>query len=263
MKVCCKPVAGVIVLTAFLYGTRCAAAPADLLERAGQQVSGFLDQFSQLKCTEDVTQTKLVKKLTKESIEYREQQTFDYLVLAQGSGDDLVIQESRLQQRSSEHKKNVPLLVTNGFATLSLVFHPYYQQAFNFDAPQDEVLNGKKVVKIHFQHVKGRRSPTVLILRGREYPLDLKGTAWIDPDSASIVRMQAELQEDMSDVGLHAFNSEVDYAPVHFKGLSAVPWLPTTATIELETAKQRWRNIHRFSNYQQFSVSTDESVKTQ
>ncbi|PYY15963.1 MAG: hypothetical protein DMG61_05665 [Acidobacteria bacterium] len=242
---------------------RCVAGPVDLLERAGQQVSGFLDQFSQLKCTEEVTQTKLVKKLTKESIEYREQQTFDYLVLAQGSGDDLVIQESRLQQKSSEHKKNVPLLVTNGFATLSLVFHPYYQQAFNFDRPQEDIVNGKKLAKIHFQHVKGRRSPTVLLLRGREYPLELKGTAWIDPESASIVRMQAELVDDMSDIGLHSFNTEIEYAPVHLRGMSSTPWLPSLATIELETAKQRWRNIHRFTNYQQFSVSTDESVKTQ
>jgi hypothetical protein len=263
LKVFWKPFAGVIVLIVFLHGTQCVAAPVDLLERTGRQVSGFLDQFSQLKCTEEVTQTKLVKKLTKESIEYREQQTFDYLVLAQGSGDDLVIQESRLQQRASEHKKNVPLLVTNGFATLSLVFHPYYQQAFNFDAPEDEIVNGRKLVKIHFQHIKGKRSPTVLLLRGREYPLELKGTAWIDPETAAIVRMQAELQDDMTDVGLHAFNSEVEYAPVHFQGMSATPWLPSIARIELETAKQRWRNIHRFTNYQEFSVSTDESVKTQ
>jgi len=240
-----------------------AAAPDDLLTRTGQQVSRFLDEFSQLKCTEEVTQIKLVKKLTKESIEYREQQTFDYLLLAQGSGEDLVIQESRLQQRASEHKKQVPLLVTNGFATLSLVFHPYYQPAFAFSPPENEVMNGRKLAKIRFVHLKGKQSPTVLLLRGREYPLELRGTAWIDPSTATIVRLEAELQDDMTDVGLHAFNSELVYAPVHFRGTSAVPWLPSVATIELETAKQRWRNIHRFTNYQQFSVSTDESVKTQ
>jgi outer membrane lipoprotein-sorting protein len=248
---------------ALLLAVATASAQDDLLSRTGKQVSDFLDQFSQLKCTEEVTQTKLVKKLSKQSIEYREQQTFDYLVLAQGSGDDLVIQESRLQQRASEHKKNVPLLVTNGFATLSLIFHPYYESAFNFSEPQRDVINGQAVLKVNFQHIQGRRSPTVLVLRGREYPLELKGTGWIDPKTATIVRIEAELQDEMTDVGLRAFKSEVEFAPVHFRGESTTPWLPSIATIELETAKQRWRNIHRFSNYQQFSVSTDESVKTQ
>jgi hypothetical protein len=263
MRIFSRVFLGVMLLVSLFPASQAATAPDDLLARMGQQVSRFLDEFSQLKCTEEVTQTKLVKNLSKQSIEYKEQQTFDYLVLAQGSGDDLVIQESRLPQRATEHKKNVPLLVTNGFATLSLVFHPYYQSAFNFGSPENAVVNGQRLVKMHFEHVKGRRSPTVLLLRGREYPLDLKGTAWIDPSTATIVRLQAELEEDMTDVGLHAFNSEVEFAPVHFRGSSASPWLPSVATIELDTAKQRWRNIHRFTNYQQFSVSTDESVKAQ
>ena len=253
----------VTVFLALVFISRCAAAGDDLLSRTGQQVSRFLDQFSQLKCTEEVTQTKLVKKLSKESIEYREQQVFDYLVLAQGSGDDLVIQESRLLQRSSEHKKNVPLLVTNGFATLSLIFHPYYQQGFDFSPPENETVDGRTLAKIRFRHIRGQRTPSVLLLRGREYPLELEGAAWIDPATGTIVRLQSDLQEDMSDVGLRTFSSEIEYSPVSFRGVAAAVWLPSTAIIELQTPKQRWRNIHRFTNYQQFSVSTDESVKTQ
>jgi hypothetical protein len=234
----------------------------DLLARTGQQVSTFLDQFSQVKCSEEVTQIKLIKKLTKSSVEYQEQQTFDYLMLAQGSGDDLVIQESRLLQKSSEHKKNISLLLTNGFATLSLIFHPYYQVGFEFSAPEGESLNGRALVKIQFQHIKGKRTPTVLVIRGREYPLELKGAAWIDPSTATIVRMQADLQDDMSDIGLQKFASDVEYEPVRFRGIASAYWLPATATIELETPKQRWRNVHHFTSYQQFSVVTDETVKT-
>ena len=247
-----------------LPAKQAAAASGQLLSRAGEQVARFLDQFSDLKCTEDVTQAKLGKNRSKQSIEYREQQTFDYLLLAHGSGDDLVIQESRLQQRSSGRKASVPLLVTNGFATLSLIFHPSYQSAFEFSPSENDTLNGRKLAKIRFRHLRGRRTPTVLVLRGREYPLELKGTAWIDPATATIVRLQAELQEDMSDIGLRTLRSEVEYAPVHFRSASPADiWLPSVATIELETPKQHWRNIHRFTNYQQFSVSTDNSVKTQ
>jgi hypothetical protein len=243
--------------------SECAIAADDLLARTGKQEASFLDQFSQLHCTEEVTQTKLVKNLSKQGVEYSEQQTFDYLVIALGSGDDLAIQESRLAKHTAEHKKKVPLLVTNGFATLSLVFHPRYESSFSFSAPENERLNGRMLAKVNFQHVKGKPTPTALLLRGQEYPLELKGTAWIDPQTATIVRLQAELQEDMSDVGLRTFNTELEYAPVHFRGVTSDYWLPAQATIELATPKQRWRNIHRFTKYEQFSVTTDESVKVQ
>ena len=251
------------VALAMLGNAPAVSAADDLLARVAQQEAAFMDQFSQLRCTEEVTQAKLVKKLSKENVEYSEQQTFDYLVIAAGSGDDLVVQESRLPQRASQHKKNIPLLVTNGFATLSLIFHPYYAASFAFSAPQMKTEGGRTLAKVSFEHVKGRRTPSALLLRGQEFPLELRGTAWIDPESGNIVRLEAELQEDMSDLGLRTFKSELDYAPTHFRGIAADVWLPTRAIIELETPKQRWRNIHRFTNYQQFSVSTDESVKVQ
>jgi hypothetical protein len=42
--------------------------------------------------------------------------------------------------------------------------------------------------------------------------------------------------------------------------LERAPWLPTQATIELTSRHQRWRNTHRFTEYQHFSVSTEETV---
>jgi hypothetical protein len=167
----------------------------------------------------------------------------------------LVIQESRQKQRSSKHASNVPLLVTNGFATLALVLHPSYQSAFEFSTPENETVNKQRLIKINFRHLKGRRSPTVLMLRGHEYPLEMRGVAWIDPATASIVRIQAELQEDMSDLGLHTLMTEEGYAPTRVQGFSAPMWLPATATIELTTPTKRWRNVHRFTKYQSTTAS--------
>lgn len=227
-----------------------------VIARVEANVTRFLDLFSEVKCTELVEQTKLN---TKGKVEYQERGRFDYLLMSQTSGGDLSLEESRLQEQATPHKKNVPLLVTNGFATLVLVFHPYYQGGFEFSGLEPATWNGHSVVKIRFRHIKGMRTPTALMLRGREYPLDMMGTAWINPDTGIIERIQAELLSNMEDIGLRSLSADVTYAPPSFRGMADMPWLASQAIIEVETPKQHWRNVHRFTNYKHFAVDTEHT----
>jgi hypothetical protein len=228
-----------------------------LLDLTGSTVSTFLDQFSQVKCTEQVSQVKLGKS---GKTEYKEDSTFDYLVLLQANGGELTLVESRLAERASRHKQNLPLLVTNGFSTLLLVFHPSYQASFQFTPLDDELMDGRQYARVGFRHIPGMRSTAVLLLRGREYPLDLSGVAWVDRESGEIVKMSAELESSMEDVGLRALRSEVHYAPVHFLGAKEAYWLPVSASIDVETPRQHWRNLHRFTEYQRFSTSVQSTI---
>ena len=252
----------VSLLMLLARGTATGAEPASpsfegLLDRTGSVVSRFLDQFSQVKCTEQVSQAKLGRS---GKAEYKEDSTFDYLVLLQANGGDLTLAESRLAERAPQHKKNLPLLVTNGFSTLLLIFHPSYQRSFQFTPLEDELLDGKRYARVGFRHVPGMRSTAVLLLRGREYPLDLSGVAWVDRDSGEIVKMSAELESSMEDVGLRALRSEVQYAPVRFLGAKEEFWLPVSASIDVETPRQHWRNLHRFTEYQKFSTSVQSKI---
>jgi hypothetical protein len=99
-----------------------------------------------------------------------------------------------------------------------------------------------------------------LVLRGREYPLDLAGTAWIDPSSGAIAKITAGLENGLPDLGLQELQSEVEFAPVSFRNVAEASWFPVVATIDVETPKQHWRNVHRFTDYKRFSVSTEEAV---
>lgn len=228
-----------------------------LLDRAANQAGNFLAQFSEVKCTEQVTQQRLKPN---GKVEFQEGSTFDYLVILNTTGGDLSFNESRLAQRSDGNPKNLPLLVTNGFGTLLLIFHPYYQHSFEFTDLEDEVVAGRRLRRLHFQHMRGLRSPAGLVLRGREYPLELEGTAWIDPDSGTVVRVDARFDRGLQDLGLRMLRSEVDYAPVSFPGARQPAWLPALATVEVETQRQHWMNVHHFTSYQRFDVSTQESV---
>lgn len=232
----------------------------DILGKARNQVENFLKLFSEVRCTEEVAQTKLAKN---GKVEHQEKSIYDYLVIAQEAGPELNLQESRLEQRGAAKKTNVPMLVTNGFATLLLVFHPSYKDSFDFSTPELEVVNGQTLAKVKFRHRQNKPSTTELVLRGREYPLDLTGTAWIDPESGSVVRIEAELAQSMDDIGLRMLRTDVEYAPVTLHGVDGSLRLPAEAEVEVETARQHWRNIHRFSGYQHFSVDVVENVRAQ
>ena len=92
-------------------------------------------------------------------------------------------------------KKNTSLLVSNGFATLFLVFHPYYSQSFQFTALEDEAGGRPRLEQSPFRHIPGTRSPAALALRGREYPLELSGTAWIEPETGVIAKIASPTSE--------------------------------------------------------------------
>ncbi len=242
--------------------TSAGSVPLDkLLERVSQRVSDFLDLFSNVKCVEQVRQEK-VKPDGK--IQLSEQSSYDYLVILTNVGGDLSLDESRLPLKVSnaDQKKDISMLTSNGFATLFLVFHPYYSNSFEFTDAGAAVIDGYPARKIHFEHIRNTRSIAALALRGREYPMELSGLAWVDAESGNLMRIEAGIGSTLEDIGMKSLQSEVTYAPVVFQKDDPVFWLPVEAVVEVESPKQHWRNTHRFTDYKRFSVSTEEKVAT-
>jgi hypothetical protein len=231
-----------------------------LLDQTGRGVTQSLAQLTDVKCTELVNQTKLAKT---GKLEYQEDSTFDYLLMVQPAGGEVNLIESREEEKQAKHKKDLPLLVTNGFSTLLLIFHPSYQANFQFTLLENDLLNGRECACIRFRHVHGTRSTAVLLLRSHEYPLDLQGVVWVDKETGRVLRIQAELESPMDDVGLRSLTSEVQYGAVPFPAIKQVYWLPISARVEVETPKQHWRNVHRFTAYQRFSTSVKSSIGNQ
>jgi hypothetical protein len=231
-----------------------------LLARTAERTAVFLDQFSDVKCTEQVRQEKLGRD---DKVQLKEDSTYDYLAILSNSGGDLNLSESRIPvKRAKPDRRNTSMLLSNGFATLFLIFHPYYSAAFKFTLAGEEILAGRTYQKVTFQHIPGMKSPAALALRGREYPLELSGTAWIDAETGSIVKLQAGIADTLQDVGLKSLDSEIDFAPVSFSDSKQVYWFPSQARVEVETPRQHWRNLHQFTAYKKFSVTTEEQVAT-
>jgi hypothetical protein len=194
----------------------------------------------------------------------KEESAFNYLVLLSSASGEVSLVESRLADEEKPAKKvQRPLLVSNGFATLFLVFHPYYAAGFKFTDGGEEAVNGRTIAKVHFEHIPGTRTPAALAVGGREFPLDLSGIAWIDMETGTITRIAAGIDTGMEDVGLRTMRSDVVYTPVNFHNPPDTYWLPSEVTIEVETRHQHWRNTHRFSDYKKFSVNTKETLARQ
>ncbi|MEZ5353826.1 MAG: hypothetical protein R2762_14400 [Bryobacteraceae bacterium] len=236
------------------------AAPAaqrdSLILRAGESVERFWDQYSAFTCVEEVVQRKTEPN---GKVIVQRKTTYDYLILLQNSGGELLVEESRLLQGKAPKETDRALLATSGFSTLLLILHPIFRESFAFSIePHFEMAPGN-TVPVRFRHIKGRPSPSALQLRTRTYPIEWQGTAWIDPESGRIARIQAELPGPMEDVGMQKLSSDVRYAPLTADRGSI--WLPQTAVIEAATRRQRWNNLHSFSRYRKFTVDTEVKIE--
>jgi hypothetical protein len=229
----------------------------ELLNSVGKEVQVFWSHFSAVSCTERVEQTKLGEK---GKVLASSASSFDYIIFLNLHGEDLSVEESRVEKGETRKKKQkkLPLLITSGFPTLLLIFHPYYQGSFEYELAGEEIRGGRKLIHVEFRHVPGTRSTSALQVRGRDFPLDLHGEAWVDAETNMITRITAGLLAPIEDLRLRALESDVTYAPVRFP--DQIWWLPQSATIEVQTPRQRWRNTHQFSDYKRFSIESESTI---
>ena len=237
------------------HGAIAQTANGGLLDRTQKQVVSFFNKMSDLTCTETVMQQKIRHD---GHVEAKRQSQYDYLIMVQASHDSFSLNESRIEAADPPAPRS-SMLITNGFSMLLLVFDPYYAGSFRFRPAPEERAQGEGPTPVHFTHIAGTRSPAALSLRGREYALDLSGTAWVDSESGQVERMDAELAHEMTDIGLVSLRIHVEYKPVSLNGVLNAD-LPERAVIDLETPRQHWRNTHVFSNYKSFSTSTQQET---
>src|ERR1035437_5220092 len=108
-------------------------AHGELLRRTATSVASFWDQLQAVDCVETVDQQKLNPS---GKPMFRQQTDFDYIAILQLTGNDLIVDESRTMVRAPQHENKLPLLITNGFSTFELIFHPFYQGAYEFSTAE-------------------------------------------------------------------------------------------------------------------------------
>jgi hypothetical protein len=224
----------------------------ETLLHARTLIDKFFEQTSNVVCNEDVAQTFVGK--NGKAI-YREESVFEYQLLANNHSGSLHLVESREARKAAYRDPSKTLLITNGFASMLLVLHQDYEPSYIFTPVAKETVDGYSLTKIHFKPIAGAASPAAIQLRNRSYPLPLTGDIWIDSQTGSVVKLISSLESNMDDLGLHSIRSEIHYGIVQFRDPDEAYWMPVSAVIDVETPKQHWRNVHRFTDYRRFRAT--------
>jgi hypothetical protein len=224
----------------------------DSLARARKLVERFFEQSGNVVCSESITQNTLGKT---GKVSYREESRYDYQLEAATASGSLKLKESRDAKKVAFRDPARTLLITNGFTSMLLIVHPQYETSYQFESAGLEVVDGKVLEEVRYKAIPGGASPAALQLRGKNYPLPLSGSIWIEKETGAITRLTAAVDSSMNDLGLKNMTSDIHYALVQFHDPEEAYWMPLSATIDVETPLQHWRNVHRFTGYRRFRAT--------
>jgi tetratricopeptide (TPR) repeat protein len=188
------------------------------------------------------------------------QVSFDYLVALQFPARDLITLEEMRNGSFGvpEFPSSVAFAGIPGFA---LIFHPVYTQDFNFTCEGLGQWKGLPAWQVRFEQKPDRR-PRIeeWTYNGKNYPLALKGRAWLAADSYTILHIETDLVQPVKDIRLDFEHISINYQAVPFSTKHEPLWLPASAEIFTKQKGHYSRQEHDFSNFTLFSTSVNEKV---
>lgn len=232
--------------------------PSDkIMTETGARVEQFANDISRFSAIEDLVHEKvdeLGHAITKENRKYN-----FVAAISEDKPGYLEVEEYRSENaRAAEFPDNI---VTKGFPSLALVFHPAMRDNFEFVCEGLGELQGQATWLMHFRQRDDRPNRIhELKSGGMTYRVDLKGRAWISASTFQIVRIESELVKPMPNIQLLTEREVVDYGPVQFRSKNTELWLPIKADLYLDLRKRRYYRQHSFSHFMLFSTDSQDKV---
>jgi Tfp pilus assembly protein PilF len=229
----------------------------DVIHATGDRVKELVENVSRFTATENVEHSKLSPLGLQIS---RETRKFDYLVEIRPFGvHDLDVQEYRNGSASAQQFPG--RIGTNGLPTLALVFHPFYQEKYQYTCEGRGVWRNKPAWLVHFQQRADRKSAMLVYRVGsKSYAVGLKGRAWIDATSLQILAIETDTMRPVPEIRLMRDHQLIEYGPVGFKNDTLHLWLPKSADWYSSLSGQRYHRRHTFSHFLLFSVDDSQKI---
>jgi hypothetical protein len=160
-------------------------------------------------------------------------------------------------------KMRGPSLLTSGFAGVGIFFDLARQSGCAYR------YLGQQTVEPHAHVIAFAQRPEAADLIGEFSTSDmfipasilLQGFAWLDPQTYQIVRMRMDLLAPRPDVMLERQTTEIWFSEVRFGVTTRTFWLPREVLVTMIWRGQTYRNRHRYSDYQVFTVETQEKIE--
>jgi tetratricopeptide (TPR) repeat protein len=228
----------------------------EVVQAAAGRVKELMQNVDRFTATEKVEHSNLSPLGLQISSETRK---FNYLVEIRQLQSHLDVQEYR---NGSVSVQDFPAHIgTIGLPTLALVFHPYYQEKYEYSCEGLGSWRDKPAWVVHFQQRTDRNSETLVYrVGGKSFPVRLKGRAWIDTQSSQIVAMESDLIRPIPEIRLLRDHQLIEYGPVAFRNNTMQLWLPKSADWYCSLSGQRYHRRHSFSQFLLFSVDDSQKI---
>jgi hypothetical protein len=238
------------------------AATESVLREVGLGVEAIFEGFPNTSVQEEVEMQRLhADGKVADSLK----QHFQYLLVSSSSSDTLLLNEFRADTGGTPTMPGLPdrdFMVTSGFASIPLVFHPEYQPGSDFRLLGHQQVKGHDALVIAFaERPATAKMLEEFALKSQRVVVLTQGLAWVDPDTFQILRMRTELLKPAPEVRLSAQTTDVSYGPVTFKSRNQTLWLPRDVSVTVHWNGRVYRNLHHYSDYQLFQVGTREKTK--
>lgn len=226
-----------------------------VLEASGDRVKQLVDNITKFAAIEDMVHEQLDKTGNPVSKETRK---FNYVAsITEEQPGFLETNEYRdLRYGIADLPDHI---VTTGFVTLALIFHPDMRDNFQMSCEGLGQWHGQPAWLMYFKQRDDRPNRFADYVIGTDrYPMKLKGRAWITTSNLQIVRVESDLAGPLPQLAVQ--HQIVEYGPVHFKSDKVDLWLPQNVDIFLEFNKHRYHRRHSFDHYMLFAVNSEDKA---
>ena len=234
-----------------------------ILSAVGKTVAELFRNFPNTSSLEQIHQEKLGRKL---KVGAALDQKFHYLCFtpakAWGPGFD-EYRADMLGKRTSPQGIQDGYMLTSGFASASLFFHPTYQSQAAFRYLGRQKVNGRDTYVIAFAQQPGKARLNGAFKSGQiSMTTFSQGLAWVDSESYEITRLRTDLLMPLLEVKLERETTEIAFGEVHFKSIGKEFSLPREVTVTVDWNGKHLRNEHRYSDFKLFKVEAIDKPGT-
>jgi tetratricopeptide (TPR) repeat protein len=230
-----------------------------ILKAVGQNVAESFAKLPNTSSLEEIHQEKLVRK---QKVGATLDQKFRYLCFTPDEDFGPGFNEYRADLSGLEAAPKGlgdGFMLTSGFASAALVFHPMYQPQADFRYIGRQKVNGRDTYLVAFaqQPAKARLNGTFKS-GGVSLTTFTQGLAWIDSHNDQIIRLRTDLLRPLQEVNLEGQTTEIAFSEVHFKGMEEGFWVPQNVSVTVDWNGKHLRNEHHYSEYKLFQVEATE-----
>jgi len=230
-----------------------------VLKAVGQNIAEVFAKLPNTSSLEEIHQEKLVHK---QKVGATLDQKFRYLCFTPDEDFGPGFNEYRADPsglQAAPKGLGDGFMLTSGFASASLVFHPMYQPQSDFHYLGRQKVNGHDNYLVAFaqQPAKARLNGTFKS-GGVSLTTFTQGLAWIDCKNYQITRLRTDLLRPLPEVKLEGQTTEIAFSEVHFKGMAEGFWVPRQVTVTVDWNGKHLRNEHHYSEFKLFQVEATE-----